>query len=280
MAAFEEVQAIEGMYAPLDVRRDLRQMFARWLPKPSHFGAGHAAEVSINEQTLLELCEHYRLEFPGDAEDIEMVWDESAERLIDGGPAFDDLVYQGWVLSDGSRWIMQGTPVGTRSLISFPSPSTQSFLQGLSVPRLVPRNDAIPPSIQMLADEILVKSLLEKRVPLENPDWFLSRLWEHFCQRLLPQSGQNEITADQEATSVSKVITGPLAREADATALDNAFREWSAWCYVVRGFGKWDTQWTSTERQWCREAAHRVLERQKLWGKWGHRPDHLRQRAP
>ncbi|WP_230354321.1 hypothetical protein [Lelliottia sp. WAP21] len=268
MAAFEEVQAIEGMYAPLDVRRDLRQMFARWLPKPSHFDAGHGAEETIDEQTLLELCVHYRLEFPGDAEDIERFWDELPERLADGGPAFDELARQGWVFSDGCRWVMQGTPVGTRALISYPSPSTQTFLQGLSVPRLVPRTDAIPPSIQMLADKILDKFLLEQSVPLENPDWFLSRLWEHFCQRLLPQSVKNEITADQGATCVSNVITGPLEREDDATAVDNAFREWSSWCYVVQGFGKWDTQWTSTERQWCREAAHRVLERQKLWGKW------------
>lgn len=77
MAAFEVVKAIEGMSAPLDVRRDLRLEFGRWLLKRRHSGVCNDAEETIDERTLLELCEYYRLELKGDVENLEQVWNDS-----------------------------------------------------------------------------------------------------------------------------------------------------------------------------------------------------------
>ncbi|HEY6924536.1 MAG TPA: hypothetical protein VI653_13780, partial [Steroidobacteraceae bacterium] len=95
----------------------------------------------IDELSLLDLCQHYRLEYPGGAKDLAKIWDESEQRIADGGPTFDDLARLGWVFFDGGRWIMQSTLLGTLARINYPSPSTKTFLMGLGKARLVAKTD-------------------------------------------------------------------------------------------------------------------------------------------
>jgi len=248
---------MEGMFAPLDVRRELRAAFARWLPRPQHLRPAPRSHEWVDEQALLSLCEHFRLEYPGEAKDLAQIWDESETRKAEGGPLFEELIQRGWVFFDGGRWMMQGTPVGTRSHIAYPTPGTQRFLEGLSRPQLVSKTDRPPAAVKTLEEKILAKFWLEENVPVENPKWFLSRLWEQLC----PAGPLNS-----EQKMVLQHTRIPAATHADA--VDNAFREWAAWCHVIEGYGEWGSEWMSMQKQLCREAAHRVLARQTLWGGW------------
>ncbi|KHN52874.1 hypothetical protein OI70_18895 [Dickeya fangzhongdai] len=259
---------MDGMFAPLDVRRELKQMFVRWLPRPNYPRAALGSGEKVNELDLLSLCEHLRLEYPGEAKDLAKSWDESEERKADGGPVFDELVRLGWVFFDGGRWIMQGTPLGTLSLISYPSPSTKIFLEGLSKPRLIAKTDQQPTAVLALAEKILAEFWLEQHVPIENPEWFLGRLWERLCPAE-PINTENDVTLLQvPAPEENRADTLPSLKEANADAVDCAFLEWAAWCHVIKGYGKWDRQWSPSQQQFCREATHRALTRQTLWGGW------------
>ena len=60
----------------------------------------------------------------------------------------------------------------------------------------------------------------------------------------------------------------PALLEAETGAVDKAFLEWSAWCVVLGGVGRWGLGWSPIEMQHCRDAAHRALDRQVLWGAW------------
>ncbi|HFZ1322039.1 TPA: hypothetical protein ACIJR5_003501 [Klebsiella aerogenes] len=127
MVGIEDVPQLEGMWAPLDVRRGLRQIFRRWLPTTSHLRSGFGQVEMFDEIELLDFCQHYRLEYFGAAKDIAKIWDESKERIADGGPTFSELTRLGWIVFDGGRWIMQCSPPGTLSHITYPSPSTQKI---------------------------------------------------------------------------------------------------------------------------------------------------------
>ncbi|SOY77704.1 conserved hypothetical protein [Cupriavidus taiwanensis] len=269
MAGFEEVRPLEGMCAPLKVRLELRQMFERWLARSRHPRPVVSQNEMVDEISLLDLCQHYRMEYPGGTDDVAKTWDESEERIADGGPTFNDLERLGWVFFDGGRWTMQKPPPGTLSHITYPSPSTKTFLTGLGKARLVAKTGTPPPDAQALADKILVENWLDGRIPTKDPNWLASRLWERLCPKPQPRAEDNSGTAIQSATPVVVEASGsPAALEAEAGAIDRAFLEWSAWCEVLGGVGRWDVDWGDAEMRYCREAAHRALGRQTLWCAW------------
>ncbi|MEB0078284.1 hypothetical protein QN386_10445 [Pseudomonas sp. CCI3.2] len=270
MAGFEEVRLLEGMWAPLKVRLDLRQMFERWLSRSRYPRPIFEQDGMVDELSLLDLCQHYRLEYPGTAKDVAKTWNESEQRIADGGPTFDDLARLGWVLFDGGRWIVQSTPLGTLSQITYPSLSTQTFLTGLGKARLIAKTDTPPPRTQALVARIMAEDWLELNIPTRDPDWLAGRLWERLCPKPQPRAADDMCNAMQAATPVLNEVSGSSALlEAEAGAIDQAFLEWSAWCDILYGAGKWDIGWGPTELRYCREAAHRVLDRQALWGTWG-----------
>lgn len=269
MAGFEEVRLLEGMWAPLKVRLELRQMFERWLSRSNHHRPIFEQEVVVDELSLLDLCQHYRLEYPGGIEDVAKTWDESEHRIADGGPTFDDLARLGWVFFDGGRWIVQSAPLGTLSHITYPSPSTKTFLTGLGKARLVAKSDAPPPHAQALAAKIIAENWLDRHIPTRDPDRLAGRLWERLCPKPQPRSADNSGNAMQAATLELNEASGSSALlEAEAGAVDRAFLEWSVWCDILDGVGRWDIGWGPTEMRYCREAANRVLDRQALWGAW------------
>lgn len=269
MAGFEKVRTLEGMWAPIEVRCELRQMFDRWLSRSQNSYSPIRPSEMVDELSLLNLCQHYRLEYPGGMEDIASTWDESEERIADGGPTFDDLKRLGWVIFDGGRWVMPSAPLGTLSHITYPSPSTQAFLMELSNVRLIAKTEKTPLNIQILANKILAENWLEQRIPTKDTVWLLCRLWERLCPKPLPPTTNNSDNLIQAPASIeNEVNDSPTLPGSDAEAVDRAFFEWSAWCNVLGGFGRWDISWNSTEAQLCREAAYRVLKRQNLWGAW------------
>lgn len=92
MARNEEVRPLDGMHTPQRVRHGLRQMFERWLSRSPHQRFIVGPDERVNELSLLELWKHYRLEYPGGAVDVAKNWNESEQRIADGGPTFDELV--------------------------------------------------------------------------------------------------------------------------------------------------------------------------------------------
>jgi len=175
MAGIEDVPQLEGMWAPLDVRRGLRQMFRRWLPAASHLRPGFGQVEMFDEIDLLDFCQHYRLEYFGAAKDIAKIWDESKERIADGGPTFSELTCPGWIVFDGGRWIMQCSPPGTLSHIAYPSPSTEKFLNDLSKIKFVEKTSNFNQGTRKLAAKILDEQLLEPYIPTNSPDWLAGR---------------------------------------------------------------------------------------------------------
>ncbi|HDS1733674.1 hypothetical protein [Pseudomonas sp. BP8] len=269
MTGFEEVHPPEGMWAPLQMRQELRQMFGRWLPKSSYQRPIAGPEDIIDELSILDLCQHYRLEYRGGAEDVAKSWDESKRRAADSGPTFDDLKNNGWVSFDGGRWIMQSAPLGTRSHITYPSPSTENLLTGLGELQLVARSDTPPPHAKALADRILADCGLPVHIPTKDPDWLAGRLWERLCPKPQQHSADDGVSTADAAPPVEREACDALALlDADAETVDRAFLEWSVWCDVLGYYGSWDSGWGPTEMRYSREAAHRALERQTLWGTW------------
>ncbi|MBS0339625.1 MAG: hypothetical protein JSS56_03800 [Proteobacteria bacterium] len=271
MAGFEEVvRPLEGMSVPLKVRLELRQMFERWLSRSRHPRPILAPDGVVDEPCLLDLCQYFRLEYLGGAEEVAKTWDESEERVADGGPTFENLVRQGWLFFDGGRWNMQRAPRGVFSHISYPSPSTKSFLSTLGKVRLVPRTDTPPQHAKALAAKISAENWLERSIPTKDPEWLASRLWERLCPKPESYAAEDGGQAGQvDITSVSEDDGLPATLEAEAGTVDRAFLEWSAWCDVLGAVCRWDSSWGPTEMKYCREAAHRALERQGIWGGWG-----------
>ncbi|HCI5427603.1 TPA: hypothetical protein NPM25_002668 [Enterobacter hormaechei] len=261
MVGIEDVPQLEGMWAPLDVRRGLRQMFRRWLPTTSHLRSGFGQVEMFDEIELLDFCQHYRLEYFGAAKDIAKIWDESKERIADGGPTFSELTRLGWIVFDGGRWIMQCSPPGTLSHITYPSPSTEKFLHDLSKIKCVEKTSNFNQGTQKLAAKILDEQLLEQYIPTNSSNWLAGRIWERLCAPLqLGQKCDNSLQAsNQNGTHDSLGLWEEV---------DRAFLEWSAWCQVLGVYVHWDTGWRESEARYCREAANRILERQALWGSW------------
>ncbi|GAB3446728.1 hypothetical protein [Insolitispirillum peregrinum] len=269
MAGFEEARLIAGMRAPLDVRCELRQMFERWLPRSRQPRSPALQNDVVDELAILHLCQYYRLEYRGGADDLAAVWDQSAERIADGGPTFDDLKREGWVFWDGSRWAMQDAHYRTLPHITYPSPSTEIFLSSLRRIRLVATADTPPRDVQALADRILTNNWLNRQIPIKDPEWLAGRLWERLCPRPRPRSADNDersmqdkICAENDDNSSSVML------DADTKAVDRAFLEWSAWCEILGCVCCWDIGWEDVERRYCREAACRAVARQELWGNW------------
>lgn len=269
MVGFEVVRPLEGMCAPLKVRVELKQLFECWLSRSRHSRPIFRRDVIVEDLSLLDLCQHYRLEYLGGAGDVAEDWDESEQRIAEGGPTFDDLARLGWVFFDGSRWIMQRTPLGASSHITYPSPSTKTFLTGLGKIRLVAKTDTPPPHARALANRILDEDWLDRNIPAKDPGWVAGRLWERLCPKPQPHATDNSGNVMQAATTVENEVSCSSAMlEADAEAVDRAFLEWSAWCGVLGRAGRWDVGWGPIEMRYCREAAQRALERQTLWGTW------------
>ena len=256
------------MWAPLKARLELRQMFDRWLSRSRHHHRTFEPGETVDEISLLELSQHYRLEYPGSAQDIAVSWDESEHRLADGGPTFGELVHNGWVFFDGGRWVMQGTPPGTSLDIVYPSPSTKAFLTGLVKARLVARTETSPQSARELAARLAAENLLDRHIPTKNPEWLVGRLWEQLCPKLKPLLAEDGETPQEEPATVDDLDSLVTLLKVDIDAIDTAFSEWSAWYTILGSTLKWDISWGDTEKHCCREAALRVLDRQKLWGAW------------
>jgi hypothetical protein len=271
VAGFEEVRPVEGMWAPLKVRLELRQTLERWLWRSRHPRLTIETDEMVDELSLLDLCQYYQLEYPGGTEDVAKIWDESEQRIADGGSTFDDLKRLGWVFFDGSRWILQSAPLGTFSDITYPTPSTKTFLTGLAKARLVAKTDSPPLEAQALAARISVEGWLDRQIPAKAPDWLAARLWQCLCPKPQPQprAADNSDNAMQAETPVMDEADGPSTfLEAEPGAVDRAFLEWSAWCNVLGCAARWNIGWGAIEMRYCREAAHRVLDRQALWGAW------------
>lgn len=268
MTGFEEVRPFENMWAPLKARLELRQMFERWLTRSRHHLRSFEPGEPIGELSLLELCRHYRLEYPGSTQNIATIWDESEHRIADGGPTFAELVHAGWVFFDGGRWVMQGAPTGTSMDIVYPSPSTKDFLTGLRKARLVPRTETPAQTAQELVERLSTADLLARHIPTKNPEWLVGRLWEQLCPKLKPLSTGDGDTLQAEPATVNDPDSPVTLLEAGIAAVDTAFLEWSAWCDILGSTMKWDVSWGDIEMQCCREGAHRVLERQTLWDAW------------
>ena len=265
MVGFEEVCTLEGMWAPLQARLELREMFERWLSRPHYPRPIFASDEMVDELSLLDLCQYYRLEYLGGAKDVAKTWDESELRIADGGPTFDELARLGWIFFDGGRWIMQSMYRGASSYINYPSLSTKSFLTGLRKARLVAKTNTPPPSTQALAAKIEAQDWLDRRIPSREPEWLAGRLWERLCPKPQFLAG-NAMHAETHA--VNDAHGSPTVVDAEAEAVDRAFLEWVSWCSALRIGCRWDADWGSTEKRYCREAAHRVLERQTIWGTW------------
>ncbi|MFP3588529.1 hypothetical protein SCB29_33580 [Paraburkholderia sp. SIMBA_055] len=269
LGGFEELRPLEGMWAPLPVRLELRQMFGRWLSRSHNQRPIFGPDEMVDELSLLDLCEHYRLEYLGGAEDIAKIWDESEQRIADGGPTFDDLARLGWVLFDGGRWIAQRTPPGTLPHITYPSPSTKEFLTGLGKTRLVAKTDTPPAEAQAFAAKMLAENWLDRRISVKDPDWLAGRMWERLCPKQPPLAADDINNVIRAATPVVNEVNSPSASiDAEAGAVDRAFLEWSAWCDLLWGGCCWDIGWGPVEMRYCREAAHRTFDRQGLWGAW------------
>lgn len=159
-----------------------------------------------DDLSLLDLCQHYRLEYLGGTGDVAKVWDESVQRIAEGGPTFDDLARLGWVFFDGSRWIMQRTPLGASSHITYPSPSTKTFLTGLGKTRLVAKTDTPPPHAKALAARILDENWLDRHIPAKDPNWLAGRLWERLCPKPQPHVADNSGKAIQATTPVENEV--------------------------------------------------------------------------
>jgi hypothetical protein len=253
----QDVRPLEGMVAPLRVRQELRQAFERWLHRSRRPLVIPNPEGTVDELSLLEVSRYYRLEYAGGAEDVANAWDRSEERIADGGPDFDELVRLGWVFFDGGRWVMQSTPAGVHRDIRYPSPSTQSFLEGLCKARFIPKEQAPSPDTEVLVARIAAEEWLDSQIPTRDPDWVAGRLWDRLCPH--PAARAEDVG---EASKPAQAI------DPDAKAVDRAFLEWSTWCDVLGCSGRWDINWSLAQMQYCRDAAHRALGRQKLWSTW------------
>lgn len=267
MVGFEAVRPLEGMWAPLNVRMELKQMFARWLSRSHSTHRIFGQEVIVDDMCLLDLCQHYRLVYLGGAGDLAKEWDDSEQRIEEGGPTFQDLERLGWVFFDGSRWVMQRKPLGTSSHITYPSLNTKNFLTGLGKVRLVAKTDTPPHHARALAKRISDEGWLDGHIPAKDPDWLAGRIWERLCPKsYAAENDGNEIKA--EISAENEVVCSSASLEVYAQTVDSAFLEWSGWCRVLGVVGRWDIGWGPIEMQYCREAAQRALERQMLWGTW------------
>jgi hypothetical protein len=267
VAGFNEVRPFDGMWAPLRARLELRQMFERWLPPARYLHPVLVPNDAVDELGILELCQHYRLEYPGGAEDIAKSWDESEQRIADGGPTFADLVRLGWVCFDGGRWLMESMPVGTSSHITYPSPSTKTFLNALGTLHLVAKADNPTRGAQALS-ALISENWLDRHIPTKHPNWLAGRLWERLCPK--PQTGVADSSSAMQAPApmVNETSDSFEMLEAEPGAVNNAFLEWSAWCAALGVAVSWDISWGTTEMRYCREAVYRALDRQAIWGTW------------
>ena len=254
MAGYEELGPLEGMWAPLSVRLEMRQMFDRWLSRSRHMPPITWQDEMVDELSLLDLSEHYRLEYPGAAKNIAKIWDESDQRIADGGPSFDELVCLGWVFFDGARWIVQHTPRGTSPHITYPSPNTKTFLTGLSKVRLVAKSDTPPPAAQAFAARILAEDWFDRQLPVKAPAWLAGRIWERLCPKPLPRASDDSGNAMYAATFIERGDGDSLSLlDTEVEAIDRAFLEWSLWCNILGVAGRWDNGWNPIEMRYCRD---------------------------
>lgn len=257
MAKIEKVSPIEGMWAPLQVRIGLRDSFERWLSRPIRYRSNPDINEVMDENRLLDLCHYYRLEHQGSVGDIAKMWDESVHRIADGGPNFEELVRLGWLCFDGGRWVMHRAPLGAFSYINYPTLSTRDFLKSLDKIRLVAKTNAPPSRVRSLAKRIVSQNWLDGHIPVKDPCWLAGRLWEELCEPVLSLFESDD--KNEDASSNTKAY---------ADLIDQAFLEWSTWCAVLDCSIEWQLKWNDDQMKCCREAAHRVLTRQDLWGTW------------
>lgn len=269
MSKFEKIRPLEGMWDPIGVRHELREMFERWLSYSHNSNLTQNIEATFDEISLHKLIQYFKPEFLGSRKDIISLWDTTEERITDGGPSFNELRRFGWVTFDGCSWIMQKPPIGTYSHINYPSPSTKSFLHGLSKISFVPKIETIPSDIQKIADEVICQLNHSDHISINNPDVFLGNLWKQLCPTPLISHESKQDDSLRIAEANEDTVNGsPELLVSHKESIDSAFTEWSIWCYLLGGSCKWDLDWSVIEKQFCHDAAYRVLERQNLWGTW------------
>lgn len=263
VSEYEGVRPLEGMGAPLKVRHDLRQLFARWLSRPPRPRLILGQDGVVDELSFLNLCLHYRVEYAGGLDDIATNWDASESRVVEGAPTFDELVGYGWLFFDGGRWAMQRPPLGLSSYITYPSPSTKTFLEALGKARLVAKNETPPADARAMAGRLLAEGWLDGKVPTRDPEWVAGRLWERMC----PQPCAPAHVESSDAALATEAAS-PDWIDAEPGDVDRAFLDWVAWCDVLGVGGRWNIGWDAIQMRYAREAAHRVLGRQTIWGTW------------
>ncbi|PTT91046.1 hypothetical protein DBR42_04645 [Pelomonas sp. HMWF004] len=229
------------MQVPIQARLDLRDEIARLLPhaRSERFFPGDGAGIDAN--TLLDFCVHHRVSYVGADPKLALKWDRAAKR--GRYPKFADLQAGGWVLFDGIRWVHPRVPVGMMNDVVYPDNTTRAFLHSLSDTTLSAAGRPATKEARAMAAEAKAGRLgLDKLGGQRDGHWVASRLWERFC---------------------------PMVDEPPDAEVDDAFRDWAAWCVVLGGFAAWHVEWSDVAKRRCREAAQRVLGRQRVWGIWG-----------
>jgi hypothetical protein len=183
-------------------------MFERWLPRSRYIRVNIGLDEMVDELSILDLCQQYRLEYPGGAVNVASIWDESEQHLADGGPMFADLARLGWVCFDGGRWLMESTPAGTFSDIIYPSPSTKAFLTGLGKPRLVAKTNAPHPEALALS-ALISENWLDRHIPAKNRSWLAGRLWERLCPKPQSRPGDSSGSAMRAPAPEVDEASGP-----------------------------------------------------------------------
>lgn len=241
MAQEGQVRPLASMQVPIQARLDLRDGMYRWLPHARSqevwLGDGSTIEATV----LLDFCLHHRISYAGGDQKLALKWDRTAKR--NGRPKFSELQADGWVVFDGIRWVHPRVPIGMMNAVVYPDEVTKDFLQGLDRWQLSAAGRPVTRQAKDLANEAKAGRLqLDDLREQRDSRWVAMRLWEGLC---------------------------PTAQDAPAAAVDEAFRDWAAWCDVLRGFAEWDDGWPDAAKNRCREAAQRVLDKQQVWGPWG-----------
>lgn len=270
MLDLKRIRPMHGMETPLTVRMELRQNLARWLTHWRQTGQPPRQEGDIDGDTLLRICLHYRVEYPGAVKAFGHEWDAALDSAP-GEPTFPQLNASGWVFFDGIRWLMLRPPLGLARYVSYPSERMKILLLGLAQARLAQKGSAPPADIQTLLEQTQAQLLNEQGLPSEDAHWTARRLWE----RLLPFVSADTGTPIGQHAERADVVPPATQDESNAKppalsthATDLVFQEWCDWCTVLNISGIWDPSWGEAQRFECREAAYRVLAKQNIWDNW------------
>jgi hypothetical protein len=72
-----QIKPLASMQVPLKARQELRQTLLRWLSHLAQGARSHEEGAEIDGCTLLDLCTHYRVQYPGGAADLLQSWNSA-----------------------------------------------------------------------------------------------------------------------------------------------------------------------------------------------------------